>query len=137
MRIRNTGTGEDNIAQNQFTAYLITAVRRKKSTYLQAQAKLEQHEIATDFTEDCLGDSEKSELMESRVHGSLLLENTALERALERMEARERLILFARVLDEQDFESLAAELGLTYKGVTSAYYRLIRKIKKGLGGDEP
>lgn len=137
MRSRNPGKGEDNITQNQFTAYLLTAIRRKKITYLQVLAKLEQHEVATDFTEDYPGTPERLELMELWGQGSFPLENAALERALERMEAREKLILLARVLDEQDFESLAAELGLTYKGVTSAYYRLIRKIKKELGGDEP
>lgn len=137
MRGRNHGKGEDNITQNQFTAYLMTAIRRKKITYLQVLAKQEQHEIIMDFTENFPGDAEGAEFLEAQAPTSFSLENAALERALERMEARERLILLARVLDEQDFESLAAELGLTYKGVTSAYYRLIRKIKKELGGDEP
>lgn len=129
---RNNGMGKDNITQNQFTAYLMKAVQRTKISYLRTQEKLVRHEIPTDFHEV---PADAGAPFEEEAYEMLLLENAALKCALERIGQRERLILLARVLDGRDFESLAAELDLTYKGVASAYYRLIQKMKKEMGGD--
>ena len=40
MRYRNNGQGEDNILQNQFTTYLMTAIRWQKIAYLKKRTKL-------------------------------------------------------------------------------------------------
>ena len=58
-----------------------------------------------------------------------------LEQALCQIGKRDRYIFYAHVLDERTFTELAAELGLTYKGVTAAYYRVIYKIREMLRGD--
>ena len=58
-----------------------------------------------------------------------------LEQALCQIGKRDRYIFYAHVLDERAFTELAAELGLTYKGVTAAYYRVIYKIRETLRGD--
>ena len=34
MYTKNNGSGENNVIQNRFTAYLLTAIHRKKATYL-------------------------------------------------------------------------------------------------------
>lgn len=49
MRYKNNGQGEDNILQNQFTAYLVTAIRWRKSTYLKKRVRIEQYEFSSDF----------------------------------------------------------------------------------------
>lgn len=49
MRYRNNGQGEDNILQNQFTTYLVTAIRWQKIAYLKKRTKLGAHELSTDF----------------------------------------------------------------------------------------
>lgn len=49
MRYRNNGQGEDNILQNQFTTYLVTAIRWQKIAYLKKRTKLGTHELPTDF----------------------------------------------------------------------------------------
>ena len=36
MYTKNNGSGENNVIQNRFTAYLLTAIHRKKATYLGA-----------------------------------------------------------------------------------------------------
>ena len=59
-----------------------------------------------------------------------------MEQILRQIEKRDRYIFYAHVLDERTFTELAAELGLTYKGVTAAYYRVIHKIRDALRGDE-
>lgn len=55
--------------------------------------------------------------------------------ALNKIKERERYILLARVIDEKSFTEIADELGMEYKTVTSAYYRVIVKLRKLLGGD--
>ena len=49
MRYRNNGQGEDNILQNQFTTYLMTAIRWQKIAYLKKRTKQGKHEFSTDF----------------------------------------------------------------------------------------
>ena len=50
---------------------------------------------------------------------------------------RERQIFLARTLEEEDFETLGAKFGLSYKGVAALYYRTIQKIRKSIeGGDK-
>ena len=49
MRYRNNGQGEDNILQNQFTTYLMTAIRWQKIAYLKKRTKLGTYELSTDF----------------------------------------------------------------------------------------
>lgn len=78
---------------------------------------------------------------EERVMDSLPLmdaiENGALLEALQKLNERERQVFLARTLEEADFETLGAKLGLSYKGVAALYYRTIQKIKKSIeGGDE-
>ncbi|MEY8402850.1 sigma factor-like helix-turn-helix DNA-binding protein [Oscillospiraceae bacterium 44-34] len=53
-----------------------------------------------------------------------------LTQALGQISDRERCIFFARALKKRSFEDLAAELGMGYKGVTTAYYRAVQKLKK-------
>lgn len=62
-------------------------------------------------------------------------DTTGLEQAFQRIEPRDRYIFFAHVLDERTFTELAAKLGMGYKGVAAAYYRVIRKIRDALQGD--
>ena len=58
------------------------------------------------------------------------LENDALLQALREITEKERHIFLARVLDGKDFEALAVEYGMQYKGITTAYYRTIQKIRR-------
>ena len=51
MRQRNDGTGEENILQNQFTAYLLVAVHRYKAAYSAEQFKRQMVEVYLDICE--------------------------------------------------------------------------------------
>lgn len=64
------------------------------------------------------------------------LENVVLEFAIKRLKSRDRYIFLARILGDKNFEELAALLGMSYKGVAAAYYRVIKKIKKKLKEDD-
>lgn len=131
---RNNGQAGDDL-QFRFTAYLVSAVKRRRKDYLIQLYK----RSSAECTVDMVYESEPSS--EERVMDSLPLmdaiENGALLEALQKLNERERQVFLARTLEEADFEILGAKLGLSYKGVAALYYRTIQKIKKSIeGGDE-
>lgn len=126
---RNNGQGENNILQNQFTTYLVTALRWQKITYLRKRTKLGKHELPTDF------DSAFAEMVAGREENLFsveqpVLDSIALARALTLISDRERYVFFARTLEERGFDDLAAELGIGYKGAAAIYYRTIQKLRQ-------
>lgn len=44
MQYRNSGASEEHVIQNQFTAYLLVALRRRKSAFLSRRDSHQQHE---------------------------------------------------------------------------------------------
>ena len=130
----NDGSGESNIIQNRFTAYLETAIHRKKTRYQQDKRKRQYCEISLE---------EQEYLPEPRTESDMLenlpvlerLENFRLQCALEKHAERNLYIFFARALYGYSFVEIAAELEMEYKTVTMAYYRMIARIRKELRGD--
>ena len=131
MKFWNSGKGESNILQNQFTRYLKTSIQRKKVDLFRARSKVYDHECFDDSWQDIPG------LITVGVYFNSAgqCDTIGLEQALCQIGKRDRYIFYAHVLDERAFTELAAELGLTYKGVTAAYYRVIYKIRETLRGD--
>lgn len=130
---RNDGKSESNILQNQFTAYLVTAIRRSKIQYLRAKAKLHQYELSLELDDYRREFQTEPDLLD-QLPLLAQLEDRRLQSALEQVKERDLYILFSRVLEERSFVELADELGIGYKAVTAIYYRLVNKIKKELGG---
>lgn len=134
MRQRNNGQSENEILQNQFTAYLATAVMRRRKDYIE---KISRHNVEY-LTDSVLPEYEYT--LEQDVFADLplemQLENTALFKALKELNPKERHVFFGRVLDGKDFEVMAGELGLGYKGIAAIYYRAIHKIKKKMEVDK-
>lgn len=115
--------------QNQFTAYVSSALQRRKNDYIQQALRRQQPEC---LTADVHLKQEYS--IEQNIFNELplfmQLENNALLCALKEISRRERYVFFSRVLDEKSFEVLAKDIGLSYKGVAAIYYRTIKKIRK-------
>lgn len=131
---RNEGNEQDEILRNKFTAYLLSAVQRRKALYIDSLVKAQQistliEETVTDDTFDL----EKEALQGIPLY--MRLQNEKLFWSLSHLTERERYVFFNRALDERSFEELAAELGLSYKGVAAIYYRAIQKIKKKMKGE--
>lgn len=131
---RNNGQAEDDL-QFRFTAYLVSAVKRRRKDYLIQLYKRSSAEYAV----ETIYESEVSS--EDQVMDNLPLmdaiESGALLEALHQLNERERQVFLARALDEADFETLGAKLGLSYKGAAALYYRTIQKIRKSIeGGDK-
>ena len=126
---KNSGKSETEIIQNQFTAYLATAVQRRRNDYLQQLDRRRQIESLTEdflFMPEC--GVEQDMLLGLPV--LMQLEDSALLCALKELSERERYIFLARALDGKGFEVLAEETGLGYKGVSAVYYRTVQKIKR-------
>ena len=129
---RNEGHEQDEILQNKFTAYLLSAVQRRKALYIDTLMKAQQ---ITALIEETAMDStfnlEQEALQDIPLH--MRLQNEKLFWSLSALTERERYVFFKRALDECNMDELAAELGLSYKGVAAIYYRAIHKIKKKMG----
>lgn len=138
MLFRKGTLENDGDLQNQFTAYLVRAVHRKRSDFIDARMRRMEHEIPLDLPE-YFRDAEATDiLLDERIDreplsfSDMSFENERLENALHRLSDRDRYVLFARAIAERSFEELAAETGLSYKGVAAIYYRAIGKLKKEL-----
>ena len=142
MLFRNDGKGESNVIQNQFTAYLVSALRRKKRDVLQVWMRVSENEFSVDF-QDYLLDTPNEpsspdpiQEITSETYHKIDFENTALEQEIRNLSDLDRFVFLARVLDDRDFEELAKELGTSCSAVIARYYRIIRRIRKALeGGD--
>lgn len=126
---RNSGQDEEEILQNRFTAYITSAVQRYRAAYIQ---KAQKHQQEISLIDAMLEDKPVSMEEEAMADIPLLmkLENNSLAQAMLQLSDRERHVFMTRVLEERSFESLAQEIGLSYKGVSAIYYRAIQKIKK-------
>lgn len=132
---KNDGTGEANILHNQFTAYLMTAIKRRKISYLKEKSQLYQMELALE-----LCDFDAAMSMEADFSCVLpileQIENPLLLQALQQAKERELYIFLTRILDERSFVELSNELGISYKAATNSYYRFLERIKELLKGGE-
>lgn len=135
MRKQNDGKSADDILQNQFTAYLVTAVKRRKALYIRKKAQRQQAESPLELHDFDMSLQADADLLT----GLALLEqieNPMLHLALMQARERERYIFLTRILEERSFSELAEELGISYKATTHSYYRFIERIRKMMGGDE-
>jgi RNA polymerase sigma factor (sigma-70 family) len=131
---RNNGQAEDDL-QFRFTAYLVSAVKRRRKDYLIQFYKRSSIESTVEVVYESEPSSE--EVVLDRLPLMDVIENGALLEALQKLNERERQIFLARTLEEEDFETLGAKFGLSYKGVAALYYRTIQKIRKSIeGGDK-
>lgn len=131
---RNEGHEQDDVLQNRFTAYLLSAVQRRKAQYIDTLMKVQQtstliEETVIDTEFDLEGEASQGIPLYMR------LQNEKLFLSLSRLTERERYVFFTRALDERSLDELASELGLSYKGVAAIYYRTIQKIKKSMKGE--
>ena len=125
---RNNGSDEHDILQNQFTAFLTTAVSNARIDYLRARIRRLQRELITEEYE--LLFSQEIDYIET------FSENDALHHAMQEIKEKERYVVLARIIDEKGFDEIANELGVGYKAAAAIYYRAIKKLKHILGGDE-
>lgn len=135
MQFRNDGSGLSNIIHNRFTAYIEQRIRGRRRDYLEKRSRISSNEIPVDFESSFEGfaDERSSSLLPEQ--DPMAWENDKLVDAVKMLTPRERYILTAHVLDEKSFDELGKLLGTGYKGAASAYYRVIAKMRKFMGGE--
>lgn len=106
--------------QNQFTAYLIAAIRNYKRTYLRRISTALRTELPME------GHSEVMELCEETDFFCGLplmqrLENERLFAAMQGLSERERYIFLSKVLGEMSLSEIALSLGITYGAAAMSY----------------
>ena len=131
---RNEGLEQDEIIQNKFTAYLLSAVQRRKAQYIDTQVKTQHISMLIEETlADDAFDLEKEASQGIPLY--MRLQNEKLFLSLSRLTERERYVFFTRALDERSLEELAGDLGMSYKGVAAIYYRTVEKIRRNMKGE--
>ena len=126
---RNDGISKDDICQNQFTAYVVLAVKRKRQSYIKKKQRDSEKETRTKK------EAEQSEFktagydMWSRMEP----QNEKLMAAMQQLSLKERFVVVGYVLEEKTFKEIAQEIGLSEKGVASVYYRSIKKLRAKMG----
>lgn len=125
---KNIGKSEAEILQNQFTAYLATAVQHRRNDYLEQVGRCREESMPEEMIAELGGSMEQDVMGELPL--MMQLEDNALFYALRFLSEKERRVFLARVLDEKGFDVLAVELGLGYKGVAAVYYRAVKKLEK-------
>lgn len=128
MRQWNDGSNIANVLQNQFTAYLSTAIQNTRKKYIHNRIKQSQKEIQIEEIE-YISDVQSTDFTE------LVTEVDTLLTILKTLNDRERQVLVARVIEEKSFDTIAKELGVSYKGAATIYYRTIAKLRKILEVD--
>ena len=136
--------------QNRFTAYLMAAVGNTRKTYWERKCRLQGMEyIREDNLERNYTDFEEQYRAYIREHtdfifrdwqryGELLnlLESNRLAKAISRLKGRDREILFARVYGELTFAQLGEHFHMEQKQAETAYYYVLRKLRKEMGGKD-
>ena len=123
----------DEVLQNRFTAYLTSAVSRRRAEYIDQMIQLRNHLISNSFDiEDKSLDVEEQVLKTFPLH--LQIQNEDLFLSIAELSEQERYIFFNRALGELSLNEMAAKLGMNYKTVAAVYYRTIQKLKRKMNG---
>lgn len=126
---RNDGISKDDICQNQFTAYVVLAVKRKRQSYIKKKQRDNEKENRT---------KKEAEQSEFRTAGydmwsRMEPQNEKLMAAMQQLSLKERFVVTEYALKGKPFKEIAQETGLKEKGVASAYYRSIKKLRAEMG----
>ena len=120
---RNSGTSKEDICQNQFTAYVVLAVKRKRQAYIKKKIRDKEKQTKTEKELSKLG------IEGDDVWIGLEIQNEELVDAMQQLKPKEHVIVVGYVLKRKSFREIAQEMKLTERTVASLYYRSIKKLR--------
>lgn len=123
MRNFQNDGSEQYIVQNEFTAYLQTAIRRAKARYLSKQSAIIDNEIH-DAAFSFLSNNVDFLQTDDRLELTLLMTEM-----LAQLSEREVSILKGKIFDGYTFDELSARMGLDPNTIKSIYYRSLKKLR--------
>mgnify|MGYP004572711969 FL=1 len=108
---RNDGISKDDICQNQFTAYVVLAVKRKRQSYIKKKQREHEKETRT---------KKEAEQSEFRTAGydmwsRMEPQNENLMAAMQQLSLKERFVVTEYVLKGKPFKEIAQETRLKKK----------------------
>ena len=114
---------KEDICQNQFTAYVLLAVKRKRHAYIKKKIRDKEKQTKTE-----------KELSKRGIEGDdvwigLEIQNEELVDAMQQLKPKEHVIVVEYVLKRKSFREIAQEMKLTERTVASLYYRSIKKLR--------
>ena len=109
--------------------YVVLAVKRKRQSYIKKKQREHEKETRT---------KKEAEQSEFRTAGydmwsRMEPQNEKLMAAMQQLSLKERFVVTEYVLKGKPFKEIAQETGLKEKGVASAYYRSIKKLRAEMG----
>ena len=119
----NDGTSKEDICQNQFTAYVVLAVKRKRQAYIKKKIRDKEKQTKTEKELSKLG------IEGDDVWIGLEIQNEELVDAMQQLKPKEHVIVVGYVLKRKSFREIAQEMKLTERTVASLYYRSIKKLR--------
>jgi RNA polymerase sigma factor (sigma-70 family) len=136
--------------QNRFTAYLMAAVGNTRKKYWERKYRRQDMEYIREDNLECnyvdfdeqyrayIGEHTDFIFRDWQRYGELLnlLESDQLTKAISRLKDRDREILFARVYGELTFAELGKRFHIEPKQAEMAYYYVLRKLRKEMGGKD-
>lgn len=131
---KNDAQKRADAVRRQFTIYLKKAIEYKRRDYIERELRYKAQVTLTDFKDAAVVATIEKNCALYAIELNMETGNERLEEALMRLNSRETLILYARAIKGEDFESLAKRLGISVNGAYSAYHRLTSKLRKILGG---
>lgn len=118
--------------QLRFAAYLISAIHNRKVTISRNRQTQCSYEVPMVTEEEMYQNN--SDMKTEEDPYDIVSTVLAIKNALTHASKRDRLIFYARFLDNRDYGDIGQEHGLSYKGAAAAYNRLIHRIIAELGG---
>lgn len=108
---------------------MVLAVKRKHQSYIKKKQREHEKETRT---------KKEAEQSEFRTAGydmwsRMEPQNEKLMAAMQQLSLKERFVVTEYVLKGKPFKEIAQETGLKEKGVASAYYRSIKKLRAEMG----
>ena len=121
---RNDGMG-DNAIQNRFTALLKKSLHNNRINYMISYNKILYKELP-------LGQY-SNYIRKDYDFVKTIVDCDAVRSALKTLSERERKIIVLHIIEDEDFNEISKEFGLTYKGTATVFYRAITKLRDTLG----
>lgn len=125
----NSGSPENRDLQNQFAAYVKTAVIRKRSSYLRKMWQLENQEI---ICEDKLLEAQEEEDFFSRFSLMDQIEDEKLVSVFKSLSQENRRILWLRAIEGLSYQEIADQLHMNFWSVKAAYLRMVHMFRNTL-----
>lgn len=97
---RNSGTSKEDICQNQFTAYVVLAVKRKRQAYIKKKIRDKENQAKREEEQSNFGAEENT------VWDRLEVQNEELVAAVQQLKPKARFIVTGYVLKGKTFRNL-------------------------------